>query len=246
MRLVQAPHSASRPLLRTHDRVTALLEQASRQLLVDGVVFGHQDAQPPSQVRGRDRSCGAAPCAATGCSAQSASRIARAARDWLNRLRQIAGDAQLAAARGVAALSGRREHHDARRRPARGRLANLLGQREAVHRRASARRCRTSGNGRPSRRALRRAECAAAPPPTTVGPIPSGSQSRQDAAVGRVVVHDQHRQPCRSTRCSRPRLGTAGSARPKRAVKWKVLPCAAARSPPRSPAHQLPPGATKW
>ena len=62
----------------------------------------------------------------------------------------------------------------------------------------------------------------------------------EDAAVGGVVVHDQHAagRAGRPARPARLRAGALG-ARPKRAVKWNVLPWPDLALDPDPAAHQL-------
>ena len=115
-----------------HDRVPLLLQQADRQLLVDQVVLGQQDAQRRAGgPAGAGRSAGAA-----GVRLRTGpGRRAMASNKFrlLDRLDQVGGDAQLPAAGHVARLAGRGQHHHRRSGPAPGRWLDALGQGEAVH-----------------------------------------------------------------------------------------------------------------
>ena len=157
----------------------------------------------------------------------------------LDRLGQVGGDAQLAAAGGVLAPVGRRQHHQ--RRPGQLRvLPDPLGQGEAVH-------LRHHGVEQHQRERLRRppracssAASACRPPSTTVGFIPQlVSISWRMQPVRGVVVHDQHGQAV-----DLGRLAPASAAAPARApaeaggeVERAALADLALH--PDAPAHQL-------
>ena len=138
--------------------VPAALEQVDRQRLVDGVVLGQQDAERARRRGGPGGSAVAVAFAMYPCRWRTGQRSALLVRPMSarrgggagdrrgledsrqrlqevglrDRLGQVVGHAQGAAAGGVAGLVGRRQHHDDRAGKV-GVVLDLLGQEEAVH-----------------------------------------------------------------------------------------------------------------
>ena len=118
-----------------------------------------------------------------------------------------------------------------RRRPRRSRPCPASARRAAPARTARRPRSASSQRRRAPRARRRRRPAASA----------SRRAPLEDAAVGRVVVDDQHAQVARASRTASPRALAGGAClrRPKRAVKWKVLPRPGFALDPSAPAHQL-------
>ena len=157
----------------------------------------------------------------------------------LDRLGQARRHAQFPALRRLPLTPRRREHHQRRPRQA-GPLPDLFGQAEAVHLRHH--RVQQHQRERVARR--QRALHLRQRRPRALGHrrphAPVGEHFLQDAPVGRVVVHHQHRQaPQRGqVRQAVPvrRLRRDGAWTPSRAVKWKTLP-----APTSLSTHSRPP-----
>ena len=134
------------------------------------------------------------------------------------------------------ALPAGGQHHDRTAGAASGVSLMRSASVEAVHLRHVAveqRPGRTAGRcGAPVRTASR----AAAPSSTTVGRMPQlRKHLLEDAAVGGVVVHDQHRQPAQPSRLGSDGPGATGLSvpRPKRAREMEGAALARLRSRPR-------------
>ena len=192
--------SASRPLLATVTAWPRLREQLRRatRWLTTLSSASSTFTRRTGAASGRDGRGGAARTrrgrrgrAVAGCStlADGVEQIGR-----VDRLGEIGGDPELAAAGGVAVLPGRGQHHD-RRAGQLGTRRDLLGDPEAVLIRACWRRAARAGTAGRSSAARASASSAAA----TAGDgrrhhAPPRDLLLQDAPVDRVVVDDEHRQ----------------------------------------------------
>ena len=137
--------------------------------------------------------------------------------DWRERLGDVGADAEVPAAGQVAPVAGRGQHHH-RRAAIAGVVADPLGQREAVHLRHVRSRAGPGGTARPRAPRSPAAPSAVAPLSAVCGRHPPGPEHlAQDAAVGGVVVHHQHRAahpaPARVGPSARHLGGTGESAR---------------------------------
>ena len=217
----RASSSASRPLFATVTVMAAPGQQSDRDALVDDVVFGEQDLRRPD--RGRRRSTGRPsrqPAPSPAPLEHAADRVEQIGLP--DRLGQVRRDAQLAAARRVAVLSRRGQHHDRRAAELRAarpsRSATAKPSRSGMLASSS-----TSANGLPACDAASSASSAAWPPSTAVGFMCQRvSCSSKIRRLTGVVVDD--RAPAGRPAAARRRAVGAASAISNGAVKWNVLP----------------------
>ena len=186
------------------------------ELLVDGVVLGEQDAQRRRRSAAGRRLAGRRPRPRAGRGGRRVARWPSSRSDWLDRL-----------GRGTRPMPERRGSGPRPRwpvapdesimidRPRRARPASRgsLGQREAVHLRHH--RVEQDQRERPP---AARGACSSArrrrPPSTERRAHPPAAQHLvEDAAVGRVVVDDQDRQPAQVRRGVRASGSVAAAAR---------------------------------
>ena len=139
------------------------------------------------------------------------------------------------------ALAAGGQHHDRRRGIAPGCCLMLLGHVEAVHVRHVGVEQHQAETARPCGGPFAAAARAAAPLSTTMGRIRQLQEHLvEDAAVGGVVVHDQHRQPVQPSRLGSGRLRPwPAAARSKRRGEVERAALARLALDPDPAAHQL-------